>query len=157
MVMISRSSSFSLGKIILKYIKKKFKYYFFQILWKSRCDILVTFPSHLKKLRSIYWDFDWKSWIVDFFTRFTHEKTPQNNFSLQNFIVEKYYFTYVGYELETNSYSTKTQGQDYKFKNGAKVSSKENFLTCFVLKDFFFSSLSALFIFLAHCSTLQNR
>ena len=27
--------------------------YFFQILWKSRCHILVTFPSHLKKLRSI--------------------------------------------------------------------------------------------------------
>ena len=30
---------------------------FFQILWKSRCDILVAFPSHLKKLRFIlrYW------------------------------------------------------------------------------------------------------
>ena len=27
--------------------------YFFQILWKSRCNILVSFPSHLKKLRSI--------------------------------------------------------------------------------------------------------
>ena len=25
----------------------------FQILWKIRCDILVSFPSHLKKLRSI--------------------------------------------------------------------------------------------------------
>ena len=25
---------------------------YFQILWKSRCHILVTFPSHLKKLRS---------------------------------------------------------------------------------------------------------
>ena len=24
----------------------------FQILWKSRCDIFVTFPSHLKKLSS---------------------------------------------------------------------------------------------------------
>ena len=34
------------------------------------------------------WDFDSKSWIVDFFTRFTHEKTPQNNFSHQNFSVE---------------------------------------------------------------------
>ena len=22
----------------------------------------------------LYWDFDWKSWIVDFFTHFTHEK-----------------------------------------------------------------------------------
>ena len=27
--------------------------WFFQILWKSRRHILVTFPSHLKKLRSI--------------------------------------------------------------------------------------------------------
>ena len=29
-----------------------FKNIFFQILWKSRGHILVTFPSHLKKLRS---------------------------------------------------------------------------------------------------------
>ena len=28
-------------------------YNFFQILWKSRCNIFVSFPSHLKKLRSI--------------------------------------------------------------------------------------------------------
>ena len=27
--------------------------YIFQILWKSRCNILDSFPSHLKKLRSI--------------------------------------------------------------------------------------------------------
>ena len=39
----------------------------------------------------LYWDFDSKSWIVDFFTRFTHEKTPQNNFSCQNFSVENNY------------------------------------------------------------------
>ena len=26
---------------------------FFQILWKSTCHILVTFPSHLKKLQSV--------------------------------------------------------------------------------------------------------
>ena len=26
---------------------------FFQILWNSRCDILVTFPSHLKKSESL--------------------------------------------------------------------------------------------------------
>ena len=25
---------------------------FFQILWNSRCDILVTFPSHFKKFPS---------------------------------------------------------------------------------------------------------
>ena len=36
----------------------------------------------------LYWDFDLKSWIVDFFTRFTREKTAQNNFSSQNFSVE---------------------------------------------------------------------
>ena len=29
---------------------------------------------------------------MDFFTRFTHEKTPQNNFSSQNFSVENNYF-----------------------------------------------------------------
>ena len=29
----------------------------------------------------LYWDFDLKSWIVDFLTHFTHEKTQQNNFS----------------------------------------------------------------------------
>ena len=47
---------------------------FFQILWKSRCHILITFPSHLKNY-VLYWNFDSKSWIVSFFTRFTHEKT----------------------------------------------------------------------------------
>ena len=51
---------------------------------------MVTFPSHLKKLR-IYWDLDKKSWIVDFFTCSTREKTPQNNFSSQNFSVENNY------------------------------------------------------------------
>ena len=40
----------------------------------------------------LYWDFDLKSWIVDFFTRFTREKTPQNNFSSQNFSVENNYY-----------------------------------------------------------------
>ena len=34
------------------------------------------------------WDFDSKSWIVDFFSHFTHEKTPQNHFSSQNVSVE---------------------------------------------------------------------
>ena len=35
---------------------------------------------------------DSKSWIVDFSTRFTCEKTPQNNFFCQNFSVENNYF-----------------------------------------------------------------
>ena len=39
----------------------------------------------------LYWDFDLKSWIVDFFTHSTQEKTPQNNFSSQNFSVENNY------------------------------------------------------------------
>ena len=30
-----------------------YKYLYFRILWKSRCNILVSFPSHLKRLRSI--------------------------------------------------------------------------------------------------------
>ena len=29
---------------------------------------------------------------MDFFTRLTHKKTPQNNFSCQNFSSENYYF-----------------------------------------------------------------
>ena len=37
----------------------------------------------------LYWDFDLKSWIVDFFTR---EKTPQNNFPGQIFSVENNYW-----------------------------------------------------------------
>ena len=40
----------------------------------------------------LYWDFDSKSWIVDFFTHFTHEKTPQNNYLHQNFSLENNYF-----------------------------------------------------------------
>ena len=39
---------------------------FFRLIWKNYV---------------LYWDFNSKSWIVDFFTRFTREKTPQNNFS----------------------------------------------------------------------------
>ena len=38
----------------------------------------------------LYWDFDSKSWIVDFFT---HEKIPQNIFSCQKFSVENNYFS----------------------------------------------------------------
>ena len=30
------------------YALRHYKVYFFQILWKSRCHISVTFPSHLK-------------------------------------------------------------------------------------------------------------
>ena len=30
-----------------------YEFYFLQILWQSRCQIFVTLPSHLKKLRSL--------------------------------------------------------------------------------------------------------
>ena len=43
-----------------------------QILWKSGCDNLVNFPSHLK------------IWIVDYFTIFTDEKTPQKQHSISD-------------------------------------------------------------------------
>ena len=67
---------------------------FFQILWKSECYILDTFPSHLKKLRSIL-----RFWLeklnCGFFHSFHLRKTPQNNFSSQNFSVENYYFFFL--------------------------------------------------------------
>ena len=59
--------------------KTQYNNLIFQILWKSRCDILVTFYT--------------KILIEDFFTRFTCEKTPQYNFSSQNFSVENNYFS----------------------------------------------------------------
>ena len=62
------------------------KKYFFQILWKSRCNILVSFPSHLKKLRFIL-----RFWLE----KLKVEKTSQNNFSSQNFSVENNYFNLV--------------------------------------------------------------
>ena len=58
---------------------------------------MVSFPSHLKKLGSIIVNHPplegkcygsiLRCWLVDFFTRFTQEKTQQNNFSSQNFSV----------------------------------------------------------------------
>ena len=39
---------------VLPYLRKIIAFKsFFQILWKIRCNILVSFPSHLKKLHSI--------------------------------------------------------------------------------------------------------
>ena len=53
---------FLVGKVIVTKSKNSFEKFrckysilwriFFQILWKSRCDILASFPSHTKKLRS---------------------------------------------------------------------------------------------------------
>ena len=58
---------------------------------ESRCYILVSLPSHLKKLRSIL-----RFWLeklnCGFFFSFHSRKTPQNNFSSQNFSVENNYF-----------------------------------------------------------------
>ena len=38
-----------------------------------------------------YWDFDLKSWIVYFFTRFTHENRIEINFSGQHFGIDNSY------------------------------------------------------------------
>ena len=48
--------------------------YFFQILWKSRSNILVTYPSHLKKLRSIL-----RSWL---------EKMNSGFFTIKDFFLQ---------------------------------------------------------------------
>ena len=53
---ISPGGSVTAGLAIydtMQYVLPPICKFFFQILWKSKCDILVTFPSHLKKLRSI--------------------------------------------------------------------------------------------------------
>ena len=67
--------------------------YFFQILWKSRCHIswMVTFPSHLIKVCSKV-KFWYEKLNCGFFHSFHSRKTPQNNFSWQNFSVENNYF-----------------------------------------------------------------
>ena len=63
--------------------------FFTQILWKRRCNNLVNFTFHLKKLRSKL-----RFWLEKLNCGFFHswEKTPQNNFSRQNFSVENNYF-----------------------------------------------------------------
>ena len=61
----------------------------------------------------LYWDFVLKSWIVDFFTRFTCEKTPQNNFPCQNFSVENNYIIF--FEESYVLFSFKTMAQQMKF------------------------------------------
>ena len=72
-------------------ILKKWKIIFSKFYGKV--GVISWFLFHLIwKNYVLYWDFDLKNWIVDFFTRFTQEKTPQNNFSSQNFCVENNYF-----------------------------------------------------------------
>ena len=58
----------------------------------GKVGVIFWFLFHLIwKNYGLSWDFDLKSWIVDFFTCFTREKAPQNNFSSQNFSVENNY------------------------------------------------------------------
>ena len=74
--------------------KKKFQicHIFFSKFY-GKVGVISWFLFHLIWQNYIlYWDFDLKSWIVDFFTCFTQEKTPQNNFSSQSFSVENNYF-----------------------------------------------------------------
>ena len=53
----------------------------------GKVGVISWFLFHLIwKNYVLYWDFDLKGWIVDFFT--PREKTPQNNFSSQNFSEE---------------------------------------------------------------------
>ena len=51
--------------------------------------------AFLAGLLKIFWRSNLKSLIVDFFTLFIHEKTPQNNFSRQNIGVENNYLSNV--------------------------------------------------------------
>ena len=69
----------------------------------GKVDIIFWLLFHLIwKNYVLYWDFVLKSWIVDFFTHFTHEKTPQNNFSCQNFSVENNYFSSKCHQCRTD-------------------------------------------------------
>ena len=64
---------------------------YFQILWKSRCNIFVSFPSHLKKLHSIL-----RFWLeklnCGFFHSFHSRKNTTKQLFHQNFSVENNYF-----------------------------------------------------------------
>ena len=53
---------------------------FFQILWKSRCNILVSFPSHLKKLCSIL-----RFWLEKLNCGFFHSFHSRKNTTKQLF------------------------------------------------------------------------
>ena len=55
-------------------------HYFFQILWKSRCNIWVSFPSHLKKLRSIL-----RFWLEKLNCGFFHSFHSRKNTTKQLF------------------------------------------------------------------------
>ena len=63
---INISSAFNVEHIFSKFYGKVVSYlgYF-----------SISFENYV-----LYWDFNSNSWIVDFFTHFTCEKTPQNNF-----------------------------------------------------------------------------
>ena len=78
----------TISTTFLRVKKKMQNYCIFQILWKSRCDILVSFPSHLKKFCSIL-----RFWLKKLNCGFS----PQNNFSSQNFSVENNYLLLVPY------------------------------------------------------------
>ena len=67
----------------------------------GKVGVIFWILFHLNgKSYVLYWYFDLKSWFVDFFMCFTWEKTPQNNFSSQNFVVENNYVFISGQTLE---------------------------------------------------------
>ena len=59
---------------------------------KNRCHISWLLFHLIGKYYVLYEDFDLKSRIVAFVTRFTHEERPKNNFSRQHFTVENNWF-----------------------------------------------------------------
>ena len=67
----------------------------------GKVGVIFWFLFHLIwKNYVLYWGFDLKSWIVNFSTRFTQEKTPQNKFSSQNFSVENNYLAGIIFSKE---------------------------------------------------------
>ena len=141
------NTNFNSGKNFSKFHGKVgvISWFLFHLIWKNYV---------------LYWDFDLKSWIVDFFTRFTREKTPQNNFSSQNFSVENNYWL-----LKIINLLEKLFWKEYlsflvcvffhlaKFFRYIAVEST-NYQQRIVFKV---EKTAAVFLFLPNCSTLKPR
>ena len=82
---------------------------------------ICYFSFLFEKNYVLYWYFDLKSWIVDFFTRFTLEKTPQKNFSCQNFSVENNYFSLVSQHGKWFHFFSVITGWTYNHLNIPRV------------------------------------
>ena len=81
-------------RILYKYVctKSLVSMYYFPNSMEKLASYLSYFSISFEKITFyMYWNLDSKSWIVDFFTRFTIEKTLQNNINRQNFSVKNNY------------------------------------------------------------------